>query len=146
MVFWFACALSYRDNLKGQVEFRQKKYILHLNTTLYTKSIMTNLTLAECVQLSKDKGIALKGGLKPCQILDGIELFHTVQILDQHMPDWSTDWSEEKLNLTVGLLHRWSVAMGASYYADEKEDFFLFKAAELAKKEGKRRVIMEDLS
>jgi hypothetical protein len=94
------------------------------------------------IQASKDAGYQLKGGLKPYQKVDGVEVFGVAQILDHHEPDWC----KKDYDVMNGIITRWILAMGASFYADEKEDFFIRKGVEIAKREGKRRLVVENLS
>lgn len=43
-------------------------------------------------------------------------------------------------------LKAWCEEHGASYYAEGREDFFVFKGVEQAEQEGNRFVVVEDLS
>ena len=68
------------------------------------------------------------------------------QLIAEYSQDGNCPQTAQEWLLVDGMVYRTIEALNAASYAAEKEDFSFWAAAELARSEGKRFVIVEDLS
>ena len=75
------------------------------------------------------------------EIIDGVEIIDLYDLSqDQGWEDLPT-YEEE-----CEALRKWCEENNASYYGATSEEFFLWKAVDLAQEEGKPRVVVDNLS
>lgn len=81
-------------------------------------------------------------GVLVMDIIDGINIINICDWLDATFKyEKEHDYEE-----TGRILRIWCAANDATYYGRPRENFFMREAVELAKKDGKETVIVEDLS
>jgi hypothetical protein len=74
-------------------------------------------------------------------VMDGVEVINICDLYDALRL-----WNEQNYTDEIKKVEGWCKANEASIYSEDREDFFLFLGVEKAKREGKARVVVEDLS
>lgn len=88
---------------------------------------------------------AKEGGLTMC---DGIIILRMEDFLEVYAKkiDLGDDWWNVDYMESAAIIELFMQKNESSYYSAEKEDYFIFSAAQQAIKEGKKIVICENLS
>ena len=76
-------------------------------------------------------------------IQDGIQVVSASKLLEVVLGEswWKVSYKEE-----TEAIKKWIADNDATYYAAPKEDFFIWKGIEKAKAEGKKIVVVENMS
>lgn len=78
---------------------------------------------------------------------DSFDVFRAVNICDLIDHLFGTDWTKHPVYEETGrAIKRWCEEHDAAYYSADRENFFIGAACDQAKAEGKRVVVVEDLS
>ncbi|MDF2534222.1 MAG: hypothetical protein K0R18_379 [Bacillales bacterium] len=84
------------------------------------------------------------GNVPVMEEIDGVKVVNICRLIEVLFPVRS--WNNPTYKEEGAKLREWLTANDAAYYADVKEDFFIWRGVDLAKKEGKTIVVVENLS
>ena len=92
---------------------------------------------------TKEMPESLPGEMEP--VMGGfVKVINICTLLDVLTPGWETRFGDYEA--TSKAVQAWVAEHGAHYYAADREDFSMVKAAFEAERAGKRVVVVEDLS
>lgn len=77
------------------------------------------------------------------EVRDGVEVINVCRLMEAMGVKWGNNASYTECS---NAILPWCEANGASYYAASREDFWVGYGVQVAKAEGKTRVVVEDLS
>jgi hypothetical protein len=75
-----------------------------------------------------------------------VKVINVCDLMDVLVPGWSSEFGMEAYRRAGAGVMGWVNEHGAHYYAADREDFSMTKAAFEAERAGKRVVVVEDLS
>lgn len=75
-----------------------------------------------------------------------VTCFHNTTVMDAYLLKHDMEWSDAEQGELYGVAEAFGEKHNMHFYAECKEDFFAFKAAEEARREGKFYAVMDNLS
>lgn len=83
-------------------------------------------------------------GVKVWQVVDRVRVINICHLID-HL--YGTDWSKHPpYEQRCEAVEAWCEKNGASFYMDDRENFFISRAVKQARDERRTIVVVEDLS